>query len=407
MAEYLDFEIEIGKGIGREYPIAVIRSPGGEARGQMVFPFDELALGSRLKDLQIALLRSGGQRRLLLTPQEQTIQDFGEKLFSALMTGEVRSRFDVSQREAARLGKGLRIKLRIQSPELASLPWEFLFDPRAGEYICLSTQTPIVRYIEIAQSIQPLAITPPLHVLGVTASPTGLASLDIENEKRRVEAALHDLIETKQIEITWLEHATWRTLQRAMRGGPWHILHFVGHGGFDRVSDEGILAFEDEDGGLNRLPATQLARLLADHTTLRLVILNSCEGAQGGNTDVFSSTASILVRHGLPAVLAMQYPITDRAAIEFSRGFYDAIADGWPVDAAVTEARKSISFGVTNTLEWGTPVLFMRTPDGVLFRSETTTKTAFDLQMEKQKREQARREFEALQDPAGSRKGRA
>ena len=72
MAEYLDFEIEIGKGIGREYPIAVIRSPGGEARGQMVFPFDELALGSRLKDLQIALLRSGGQRRLLLTPQEQT-----------------------------------------------------------------------------------------------------------------------------------------------------------------------------------------------------------------------------------------------------------------------------------------------------------------------------------------------
>ena len=215
MAEYLDFEIEIGKGIGREYPIAVIRSPGGEAREQMVFPFDELALDSRLKDLQIALLRSGGQRRLLLTPQEQTIQDFGQKLFSALMTGEVRSRFDVSQREAARLGKGLRIKLRIQSPELASLPWEFLFDPRAGEYICLSTQTPIVRYIEIAQSIQPLAITPPLHVLGVTACPTGLASLDIENEKRHVEAALHDLIETKQIEISWLEHATWRTLQRA------------------------------------------------------------------------------------------------------------------------------------------------------------------------------------------------
>ncbi len=103
----------------------------------------------------------------------------------------------------------------------------------------------------------------------------------------------------KQIEITWLEHATWRTLQRAMRGGPWHILHFVGHGGFDRVSDEGILAFEDEDGEPNRLPATQLARLLADHTTLRLVILNSCEGAQGGNTDVFSSTASILVRHGI------------------------------------------------------------------------------------------------------------
>ena len=80
----LDFEIEIGNGIGREYPIAVIHSPGGEAREQMVFPFDELALESRLKDLQIALLRSGGQRRLLLTPQEVTIQDFGQKLFSII-----------------------------------------------------------------------------------------------------------------------------------------------------------------------------------------------------------------------------------------------------------------------------------------------------------------------------------
>ena len=183
-----------------------------------------------------------------------------------------------------------------------------------------------------------------------------------------------------------------------MRGGPWHILHFVGHGGFDQVSDEGILAFEDEDGGLNRLPATQLARLLADHTTLRLVILNSCEGAQGGNTDVFSSTASILVRHGLPAVLAMQYPITDRAAIEFSRGFYDAVADGWPVDAAVTEARKSISFGVTNTLEWGTPVLFMRTPDGVLFRPETPMERTARRDAERQKREQTEREIEDAKD---------
>ncbi len=54
--DYIDFELEIGPGLGREYPLAVIRSPGGEARGNLHFPFDELALESRLKDLQIALL---------------------------------------------------------------------------------------------------------------------------------------------------------------------------------------------------------------------------------------------------------------------------------------------------------------------------------------------------------------
>ena len=33
--EYLDFELEIGPGLGREYPVAVIRSPAGEARETM------------------------------------------------------------------------------------------------------------------------------------------------------------------------------------------------------------------------------------------------------------------------------------------------------------------------------------------------------------------------------------
>ena len=72
--DYLDFDLEIGPGIGQEYPVAVIRSPAGEARETMHFPFDALALENRLKDLQIALLRSGGSRRQALSPEEQNVQ---------------------------------------------------------------------------------------------------------------------------------------------------------------------------------------------------------------------------------------------------------------------------------------------------------------------------------------------
>ena len=64
----------------------------------------------------------------------------------------------------------------------------------------------------------------------------------------------------------------------------------------------------------------------------------------------------------------MQYEITDRAAIEFARTFYEAVSDEMPLDAAVAEARKAISVSIADTVEWGTPVLFMRSPDGVLFR---------------------------------------
>ena len=60
--DYLDFELEIGPSQGREYPVAAVRSPAGEARETtMHFPFGELELESQLKDLQIALLRFGGQ----------------------------------------------------------------------------------------------------------------------------------------------------------------------------------------------------------------------------------------------------------------------------------------------------------------------------------------------------------
>ncbi len=152
-----------------------------------------------------------------------------------------------------------------------------------------------------------------------------------------------------------------------MQTGVWHIFYFIGHGRFDCNTDEGLIALADEEGKTQRFRATHLGRLLADHRSQRLVILNSCEGARGSEHDIFSGTASILVQRGIPAVLAMQYEITDRAAIEFSRAFYKALANGLPVDAAVTEARKAVSFAIENTIEWGTPVLYMRSPDGVLF----------------------------------------
>jgi hypothetical protein len=69
--EYLDFELRIAPGAGREYPVSVLRSPAGEASGTMRFPFDTLALQSSLQLLQIALLRSGGVRRDVLSDEQQ------------------------------------------------------------------------------------------------------------------------------------------------------------------------------------------------------------------------------------------------------------------------------------------------------------------------------------------------
>ncbi|MFN8444408.1 MAG: SUMF1/EgtB/PvdO family nonheme iron enzyme [Caldilineaceae bacterium] len=372
LMDYLDFDLEMLDRVADSYPLAV-RGDAGDARALLRLPFDptpdasNLALHNRQLSLRVALLSSGGRQRRALSREEEQVQQFGGELFEALMVGDIRSRYDLIQERANRQGKGVRIRLRIQPPELAMLPWEFLYDRRSGEYVGLSFNTPIVRYLETAQPLQPLNVPAPLRVLGLVCSPKDLEPLDVALEKQRVETALRDLLADGLVELTWLDGQTWRHLQRAMRRGPWHIFHFIGHGDFDLNRQEGLIALEDDTGNSFRLYANELSRLLADHRSLRLTLLNACEGAHGGASDLFSSTAAALVRRGVPAVLAMQYKITDAAAIEFARTFYESIAESMPVDAATSEARKAISIGVANSHEWGVPVLMMRSLDGRLF----------------------------------------
>jgi hypothetical protein len=151
--EYLDFELEIRKGTRRKYTVCV-RSPEGEAQEEMRFPFDKRELKGKLKDLETAVLLSGRKRRRIRTPEAQGVQDFGQNLFQSLLHGEIRAHYDLSLREAKRQNKGLRLKLRIQPPELAVLPWEFLYDPGRSSYLCLSSKTPLVRYLELREPIE-------------------------------------------------------------------------------------------------------------------------------------------------------------------------------------------------------------------------------------------------------------
>ena len=115
---------------------------------------------------------------------------------------------------------------------------------------------------------------------------------------------------------------------------------------------------------------TELANLLADQTSLRLVVLNSCEGARTTLTDPYAGVATTLVQLGVPAVVAMQFEISDEAAILFAEELYtNLIGRQDPIDAAVAEARKAIYIEL-GTVEWATPVLFMGDVDVELFRFE-------------------------------------
>ena len=220
--------------------------------------------------------------------------------------------------------------------------------------------------MDIPRDIQPLTIHPPLRILAMVSSPRDLPTLNVQKEWEILQESLNRLEVRGMVAVTRLEKPTMQMLQRQLRREQYHIFHFIGHGIFSKHDQDGLLLFEDELRNGHRVSSRNLGILLHDHPSLRLAVLNACEGARTSLEDQFSGTAQSLVQQGLPAVIAMQFRITDNAAITLAREFYAALADGYPVDAALTEARKAIKLQ-GNDLEWGTPVLYMRAPNGQIF----------------------------------------
>jgi hypothetical protein len=227
-------------------------------------------------------------------------------------------------------------------------------------------QTPLVRYLELPEVIQPVAVTPPIRVLVMISSPSDYPALDVEAEWKRLNESLAGLIASGTIAIERLDDATLSVLQRRLRRAQYHIFHFIGHGEFDQTLQEGVLLLERDNRRGHRVGSQYLGMLLHDHDSLRLAILNACEGARSSRQDPFAGSAQCLVQQGIPAVIAMQFEIADDVASTFAHEFYGALADGLPIDAAVTEARKAI-FAGGREVEWATPVLYLRAPDGRIF----------------------------------------
>lgn len=312
-------------------------------------------------------------KNFLLGQDEKPFQQFGTELFNNFIVDRIRDHYQVTLNKADSQGQGIRLRLHIEPSELAVLPWEFLYDPNRQRFISLFRDT-IIRYQNLLGNIQPLVVEPPLRILAMTASPIELAKLDIAEEKRLIESALKELIAAGQVQLQWVEGQTWRDLQHALQNNTWHIFHYVGHGGFDQTTKEGTISLADENGHRDILPARRLSMLLNDGD-FRLVVLNSCKGAYLDKTDAYSSTAAVLTQQGIPAVLAMQYSVSDKAAIELSRTFYSAVAKGLTFTKAVTEARKSINLAIHDS-EWATPVLYTRAPDGVLLNTKKQEQAA-------------------------------
>ena len=197
--------------------------------------------------------------------------------------------------------------------------------------------------------------------------PSGYPKLRVEEECEKIQRALSSL---GNVELIYLEKPTTASFRETCLNNDINVFHFAGSAGYDKDSVEGYLAFEDEQGGPSLIPGKELAAWMGNIPSLRLVFLNACDTAKivgGHGSNPFRSLAAALVACGIPAVIGMQFPITDSAASHFSEIFYQRLSAGDTIDTSLTEGRQAINITDPDSMEWGTPVLYTRVSDGVLF----------------------------------------
>jgi hypothetical protein len=379
MKNYLDVKIEIssdpeqqrrdrgtsGPRVAR-YRVRIESERGqGESTFEPPFALDELAG---------AVFGVAQSVRALATVTPPTAglsaREYGEKLYTALFTGETRSIFDKTIGAAGAigdLGVRIRIVLNLQGhgmAEVASLPWELMRAPGQAAPLVMSNRTPLVRSLDVPQPTEPQPYTPPLRILAVLSNPSGTPPLNLEEERAQITRSWALLPSVKVDFVRPVRSAILQQLSVAK----YHVIHYMGHGEFSGDRG-GSLLLKKGDGSPDPITGEEIGVFLADELpTLRLVFLNACKTGTTdgrGGADPFAGVATSLIRAGVPAVVAMQFPISDQAAISFAETFYQRIADSYPVDAAVAEARKVLYSEQRS--EWATPVLFLRSKDGVLF----------------------------------------
>ena len=328
---YLNFDLSIDQ-IDAAYRARVLQSAAGEGSVEFGLPFSNLELENFI--LKLGHNRRRTQRKIRGSDSVEmaAAKEIGGRLFNAVFQGEVYACLHATISAAQSSGQGVRILLRL-NPGLGDLPWEYLYNAAWNQFFSLSADTPIVRYLELNPPIRPLPVSPPLRMLVMISSPSDFAALDTQDEWQRLNTALQPLIEGGLLDLDLLDHADLLTLQRKLRQETYHIFHFIGHGAFDEINQDGMLMFCDEKGRGMPLSGQNLGAILHDHRSLRLAVLNACEGARTSREDPFAGAAHSLVQMGLPAVIAMQFEISDTAAVLFAQEFYTALVDGYPVDA--------------------------------------------------------------------------
>jgi CHAT domain-containing protein len=309
--------------------------------------------------------------------RREELQVLGGNLYSLLFNGEIVVFFE---KALSRVPEGARLRVKLSfdeaSGELGGFPWEYLWYPEREVWFSTAVNLVLSRYLpSIVNGPEESLATDDhrLRVLAVVSQPTDSDITPVLSDP--VFNALEKLKERLPIDIIRTAAPTSEGFAEVLSHAAPHVVHFMGHGRYQRSASPPFaeIALHAADGKAHWCRDQDFAELFVQaRTRPRLVILHLCEGAtvDANFNASFAGLAPKLVRRArIPAVVAMQHPIENRFAIQFSRTFYEQIANGEPIDNAVQFARSRLTQTNPEAYDnrvFGTPVLYMYSRSGII-----------------------------------------
>lgn len=118
------------------------------------------------------------------------------------------------------------------------------------------------------------------------------------------------------------------------------LLHFAVHGEIDGNAPGAAHLILSGEGGLLQVVDVLALDL---HEDMPVVLLSACEvGGMGGDGGGSTGLPWAFLEAGASAVIATRERLDDRAAVDFSRAFYEAVAEGLPAQAAFERGLQSL-----------------------------------------------------------------
>ncbi len=356
----------------------------------------------------------------------EQLRAWGAKLFEAVFKANDTA-FGYFLRFLQAKKQGRLLTVAASHPAVLSLPWELLRPPGESFLFAENPRIAIRRGLPASglgrEPYRPKAKAV-LRVLFIVSRPEDASFINPRTDPQAVLNAL-DMQKHQRAEVEFLRPATLTALEKRLRADDLpvvDIIHFDGHGAFDRSSSlakredraalppymqgllreaeergatapaggQGYLLFENESGGKFYAEARILGELLF-RQQVGLVVLSACKSAEMGEEDAMSGVAARLVHAGIPAVLAMTHNVlvktTEALFAEFYRSLFKGSATGAALDDARAALRRNQNRGtrlrgedgceeVTLELEdWFLPALYQNGADKPLLKKQKKTDT--------------------------------